>query len=581
MNIHEAIEIEQSRYLHRNGPVYTLVNLFAVCIFSAWLWDDAPVRRLQLWLAAAVLMSFHRLNLWHRFREFRFDHAVARRWLRRMWLGPAAASGLWAAVMLFILPGLGAAQQAVFLYGFVLYAVAAIFNYGSYYPSYLCVFTPFGTAVVVVIAAGKTTFDPLFAAVMLLFVVLIALVARRFNHIFRQSLELRFENLELVQQLTEQKEAAEAASLAKSRFLAAASHDLRQPMHAINLYLGTLAGLGLPPAAHELLGKTRQCGQAMDEMFRALLDMSRLDASAVLPEVSVFPMAAVLGRIQIQFEPEARAKGLELRIAPCSAWVHCDLSMVETIVRNFVANAVRYTERGRILVGCRRRGTRLRLAVYDTGPGIPLKHQRAVFEEFYQINNRERDRAKGLGLGLAIVQRLSKLLSVPIELASQPGRGSMFAVDLPRSSADQRFAAPLGTMKLAARTDLAGMAIAVIDDEEPILDATRALLETWGCAVVTAASGKEAIDRLILEPRAPDAIICDYRLRGTEDGINVIAMLRGEFNADIPAVLITGDTAPARIQEIKASNMPVLHKPIDAEILWGALSEALASKLAS
>lgn len=237
----------------------------------------------------------------------------------------------------------------------------------------------------------------------------------------------------LNKQLILQKEAAEEASIAKSRFLAAASHDLRQPMHAIMLYLGTLGGLELPAQARALLGKTRQCCHTMDEMFRALLDVSRLEARTTQPQLSVFAVAQVYERVRAQFEPQARAKGLTLKVARCNATAYSDPEMVERILRNFVSNAVRHTERGKILLGCRRRGDRLQLAVYDTGPGIPADKQRAVFEEFYKLDPPAPDRGRGLGLGLSIVERLAKLLGAPVTLVSTLGRGSMFAVDVPRA----------------------------------------------------------------------------------------------------------------------------------------------------
>jgi CheY-like chemotaxis protein len=370
----------------------------------------------------------------------------------------------------------------------------------------------------------------------------------------------------------------ETASLAKSRFLAAASHDLRQPMHAINLYLATLAGFELSASASDLLAKARQCGRTMDEMFRALLDMSRLDASAVQPEICVFSVAPVLERIRVQFEPQACAKGLELRIVPCAGVVRCDISMVERILRNLVANSVHYTEHGKILVGCRRRGSRLRLAVYDTGPGIPPGKHRAIFEEFFQLGNPERDRRKGLGLGLAIVERLARLLEVPITLTSSPGQGSVFAIDVPRSGEAARPLPPVVPIMASSDHPL-DLLIGVIDDEVEILDATRVLLEQWGCNVITATGGAEAIERLNAGPRAPDVLICDYRLRGEENGLTVIAAVRQAFNQDIPVLLITGDTAAERIREIETSDFPVLHKPIEEQALMNALVRLIEQRV--
>jgi len=576
MIIDEAIEIEQGQYLHRNSPTYTAINLLSICILAFVFRNDAPILPLMLWVVGNGLLALYRIELWRRFRGEDFTATVARQWLRKMLVGPALASALWGAAIILIVPKLQPGQQYVFLYTFVLYTVTAVFNYSAYFPTFLCIFLPFGVTVVAAIAAGVTTFHPLIAGMLCLFVLAVPTVAWRFNCIFLHSLTLRFENLELVQQLRTQKETAEAANLAKSRFLAAASHDLRQPMHAINLYLGTLAGFDFPRQARELLGKARQCGQTMDEMFRALLDMSRLDAATVQPEITTFSVAAVLARIQVQFEPEARAKGLRLNVVRCTEFVRSDLTMVETILRNLVANAIRYTECGKILIGCRRRGSRLRLCVYDTGIGIPVDKQRAVFEEFYQLGNPERDRTKGLGLGLAIVERLAKLLASPIEVISNVGRGSLFAIDLPRGNPQLFHVAQSISPKISEHAQLTGTLVAVIDDEEQILEATRALLEQWGCRVVTALSARYAIAALIAEG-PPDVIICDYRLRGSEDGIKVINAIRTEFNREIPSVLITGDTAPGRIREIQASDMPVLYKPIEGEALKIVLLEIIGA----
>jgi two-component system, sensor histidine kinase len=570
MNFTDEIRIEQARYLHRNSYVYTLVNLLSVGLLALWFWDEAGRESLFIWVVGTAILSVHRIAVRRKFRALPFSDDIAQRWLRRMVTGPIVSSALWAFAAFYVFPDVQPGQQLAFLIGMVLYAVAAMFNYSVYYPSYLCVFLPFGFGVTFSIGLGMTAFHPALAGVLLLFILVITLVAWHFNRIFLHSLQLRFQNIELVQQLTVQKETAEAADMAKSRFLAAANHDLRQPMHAINLYLGTLAGLRLQPEALELLGKARQCGQVLDEMFRALLDMSRLDASAIQPEFGSFAIQSLLDRIRVQFEPAAHAKGLEFHVAPCSAIAYSDSAMVERILRNLVANAVRYTETGKILVGCRRLGAQLRIAVHDTGIGIPVEHQRTVFEEFYQLANPERDRNKGLGLGLAIVKRLARLLETPITLVSQPGRGSMFAIDVSYANHAHPMILPQDSSH-AETGSVAGLLVTIVDDETLILDATRALLEQWGCTVICATSGAEALDRLALSTRAPDALICDYRLRGEENGIVVADAIRTEFNEEIPALLMTGDTELECIQEMRASGLPILYKPIVESTLKDAL----------
>jgi signal transduction histidine kinase/ActR/RegA family two-component response regulator len=399
---------------------------------------------------------------------------------------------------------------------------------------------------------------------------IVLLSLRSFNRMFTESVRLRFENLELVGQLTAQKEAAESANLAKSRFLAAASHDLRQPIHALNLYLGAFAQLQLSRPAGALLGKVRQCASIMDEMFRTLLDVSKLDAGAVKPQISVFAIAPLLARVRLEFEPQTRAKGLDLRVLQCSAFARSDPALVERILRNLVSNAIRYTDKGTVLVGCRRLPGALRVSVYDTGVGIEQSEQSLVFEEFYQIGNPERDRSKGLGLGLAIVERLARLLNAPVTLRSRKGRGSLFAFDLERA-APVEVPAVAAPRPLNPTRDLTGTLVVVVDDEELILDAAQTLLQQWHCAVVAATSGREAVRQLAESTRPPDVLICDYRLRDNESGVSVIEALRDEFNADIPALLITGDTDPEQIRAIAASGFAVLHKPLREDELNDAI----------
>jgi signal transduction histidine kinase len=368
--------------------------------------------------------------------------------------------------------------------------------------------------------------------------------------------------------------AAEAANLAKSRFLAAASHDLRQPMHALNLYLGALQRQSLPPEARPLLENVRQCTQTMDCLFESLLDISKLDAGAITPHLESFPIGPLLQRIAIEFEPQAQEKGLRLRVHPCRAWVRSDPALVERIVRNLVSNAVRYTTQGRVLIGCRRAVGRLSIEVHDTGLGIPLEQQALVFEEFYQVANPERDRTKGLGLGLSIVQRLANLLDAPLALRSRPGTGSVFSLSL--ETADARLATSSGAHGPRASEALQGKLVVVVDDEVVVLDATRALLEMWGCEVVTAESGALAIERLAAASRAPDVLLCDYRLRAPENGLLVMENLREEFNRQIPAAIVTGDALPETMELQAASDVAVLHKPVADAVLRETLERLAA-----
>jgi CheY-like chemotaxis protein len=248
--------------------------------------------------------------------------------------------------------------------------------------------------------------------------------------------------------------------------------------------------------------------------------------------------------------------------------------LVERILRNLVSNAVRYTERGRILVGCRRREHAIALQVWDTGVGIPTDEQARVFEEYYQVGNPERDQTKGLGLGLAIVRRLAELLGCELELRSEPGRGSCFEFTLPLAKDAPIAAEPSPENRRGA---LARGLIVVVDDEQAIRQATASLLTGWGFHVVAAASGDEAVARLSAASAPPDLIICDYRLRGEENGLGAIERLRSEYNESIPAMLITGDTAPDRLAEAQASGLLLLHKPVSNSKLRAAIVNLVGS----
>jgi CheY-like chemotaxis protein len=307
---------------------------------------------------------------------------------------------------------------------------------------------------------------------------------------------------------------------------------------------------------------------ALDGLFSALLDVSRLDAGVVEFHARPFAIGPLIQRVCQDYRAEAEAKAIRLTAMPSGAVVHSDPLLVERIVRNLVSNAVRHTRRGRVLAGCRRRGDRLAVEVWDTGPGIPSDQRELIFQECYQLGNAERDRARGLGLGLAIVRRLTSLIGASQSLSSEPGRGSCFAIALPLATAAERLdEAPVKAESGALATGL----VVVVDDEIAIRQGMTTLLESWGHKVVTASSAKEAVGRLATCPDQPDLIISDFRLRDGEDGIAAIEVLRSEYNEAIPAMLITGDTAPDRLTEAQQSGLLLLHKPVPNSRLRAAI----------
>jgi len=354
------------------------------------------------------------------------------------------------------------------------------------------------------------------------------------------------------------KEEAERLHLAKSKFLAAASHDLRQPLHALGLLLAALAKSVRGRRARTIIGSMERSLAAMQAMFHAVLDISKLDAGVMTPEVKAFPIDDLLGRLIEEFKAEAAEKSLKLRYLSSRAAIVSDRALLERVLRNLIANAIRYTARGGLLVGCRRRGTELSIEVWDTGIGIPADQIDAIFDEFHQVSAESSSEHQGLGLGLAIVSRITRLLGHRISVRSVPGRGSVFGVSVPLaigSAVSER----RGNVR-TLRPPAFAATVLVIDDDPAILAGMREALESWGCVALLAQSVAEA--RGLLAVEAPDVIIADYRLQEGTTGIEALDDLTRRDDGAIAGVLVTGDTAPDRLKEARASGYHLLHKPV-------------------
>jgi signal transduction histidine kinase/FixJ family two-component response regulator len=366
----------------------------------------------------------------------------------------------------------------------------------------------------------------------------------------------------------------EAANQAKSRFIAAASHDLRQPLHALGLFVEQLRGkLSASERAH-IIRRIEDALSAMNELFSALLDISKLDAGATTINITVFPAAQLLAHAETTFAGAAREKKLSFKALPSDAWVRSDFILLEQIVFNLITNALRYTRDGGVLVGCRKRGDQLRIEVWDSGIGIPPDQHDKIFGEFYRLGEPDRDRRAGLGLGLAIVDRLCRLLGHPIEVKSTVGKGSVFAVTVPLAPANKRaIEASIVPRKQPSVPD--GKLVLVIDDDPLVLEGMSGIFRKWGCRVITADSDSKALKAATEQDDRPDLIISDYYLANGRTGIETIEWLRGELAAEIPAFLISGDTDPATLLEAKAKGFHLLHKPVDPMALRAMFHQAV------
>lgn len=376
----------------------------------------------------------------------------------------------------------------------------------------------------------------------------------------RDELEQRIATATLA--LRQKKEEAETATWAKSRFLAAASHDLRQPTHALGMFVARLAQLPHDAQTRQLIGNLDASVRAMQDLLDGLLDISRLDANAVQVQRRPFPLAELFEQLRSGLSLSASDKGVRLRVRPTDVWLMSDPALLYRILLNLVGNAVRYTRKGSVLVACRLTGDgqRVRIEVWDSGMGIAPEHQRAIFKEFYQVGNTERDRNKGMGLGLSIVDRTAHLLGHKLHVRSKLGEGSRFSIEVPRVSPDavKEVQVPLENR---AFVDLAGLVVLVIEDDALAREGLVSLLESWGCFVHIAECIEEALWHLH-HGVVLDVILSDYRLRDGENGIDTIRQLRTAAGLAIPAGLMSGDTDTYLQQAAKHAELTLLHKPV-------------------
>jgi signal transduction histidine kinase/CheY-like chemotaxis protein len=369
-----------------------------------------------------------------------------------------------------------------------------------------------------------------------------------------------------------EKEDANASNLAKSRFLASASHDLRQPLHALGLFSEALGQRTTDPGIKPLVGRIQDTVANLQEMMDGILDLSRLEAGKVEARTENFAIGPVLERVAEEFGVQAEARGLRLRVRPSDGIVRSDRLLLVRILQNLVVNALRYTDRGGVLLGCRGRGELVSIEVWDTGRGIPEDQLAGVFEEFHQLERDAREEGPGLGLGLSIVDRLARLLGHELDVRSRVGRGTRFSIRVPRGEAD----AEAPRAPLALRADrIAGSVVLIVDDEMAILEGMRELLVPWGARVLTAASLGEAVARA--REQRPDVIVSDYRL-GTETlGPAAIRAVRETVGAEVPALIVTGDTSQVSVAELRATGLPFLYKPVRPAKLRAALGQLLRS----
>jgi signal transduction histidine kinase len=576
------VENDRVAMLFRTNLTGTLLTIVMLAFVMLVAWKAVEASILFTWAASVVGLRMLVDLLGYFYRKAADRESNARRWGWYYSWAVLPSALAWGAGI--FLPGL---QNDLWMQMFVALCLTcrfagSILTHAYFPPALYTSALPLVAALSLRYFTNGSGIDAMSGSMWLTIVIYGLSVGHRQASLVVSAVLLRYENEQLIRELqqtniaeAEARNKAEQASLAKSRFFAAANHDLRQPLHALGLFATTLRNSVMEASKRQLVEQIQQSIESLESLFDDLLDISRLDAGQVKLRVEHFKVSVVFDRIRATYAPTATEKGLRLKVHHSSLTLFSDPALLFRILSNLVSNAIRYTNGGGVLVGVRRRSGKICVEVWDTGIGIPEDQQEKVFEEFYQLNNPERDRRKGLGLGLSTVKRVATLMGCPLKLQSKVGTGTMFSIEIPLGLEAQPYTNIL-TAEIAVPDLLANRTIVVVDDEASVRLGMQSLLESWGCKCIAAPGAEEAIQELRNE--APDFIIADFRLRDNKNGIEAVRALRAALGNAIPAVVLSGDTAVERLREVSAAGLTMLHKPLKAVRLRALLNHEFARK---
>ncbi len=562
-------------YAYTTATLAGLVAGFGMLLVLFW--ATAPMAVLLPWMVLFVGLWFVRVGLAQAFRRAVRRHGESTdfgRWHLYWNLLTLCSGATWGlSGWVFYTQGLGIQQTGliIVIYTFCIAVVPVLANQPRMFLAYVALcFAP----LIVRIATGRDAYSYQLAGGLLIIVTLTTVLARNYRQALERVIDLKVQADDLLDQLRIEKQAAEEArreaeiaNRAKTQFFTAASHDLRQPLHAMGLFAEALRQRTHEPEVASLVVSINASVDALEGLFSELLDITRIDSGGVEVHPQGFEMADILRKIRLHYEPTAFEKGLALRLRGGHRVVHGDPLLVERIVRNLVSNAIRYTNDGSVLVACRTRGDKVWVQVWDTGLGIRPEEQAKIFEEFYQVPNTAAvapDQRKGLGLGLAIVKRLTDLMGASISVRSVHGKGTVFTLVLPVGVKPRPQAQPLPGKGPVGLT-LDGRTIVVVEDEPAVRAGLEVLLQGWGAKIVSfdsvagASAWAQAADPALVRP---DLFIVDYRLEQGRNGVDAIVAMRQRFGAGVPAIVVTGSTMTGHDKEAQEQDFHILLKPV-------------------
>ncbi len=552
----ERLAEEQVRTHYRQLPAVIVAPALGG-LFTTWvLWHAVNTRYLLIGLGGVLSISVLRIGLYKWYLHEGETRALHPRW-RFFAIATATVSGvIWGSAAIFLYPPLLPEYEVYMLVLLALVPVAPVAALAVYMPAFYAYYIPCIAPFIITLGVQDSRAERTTALLLVMMMGATLTFANKYSAMLTEAIRLRLK-------LAAKKQALEQSIVVKTRFLAAASHDLRQPVHAMGLFIESLASRIRDIDGRKLLQQISESVVSLRRMLDAMLDISRLDAEIVKAQRCNFRLGELLSRLHEEFGPLARQKGLRFDYVDSQVVVNSDPVLLERILRNFLSNAVRYTTRGGIVLGCRRQGVCVSVWICDTGAGIPASRLEEIFHEFSQLQNPERNPDYGLGLGLSIVRRLANLLQHNVQVRSREGVGSTFSIELPRT-AEKPYSLNDTTEECPAVCPGRGnLLVLVIDDDKSVRLGMTTLLESWNFKVISFATGDQALAEIRRGGCVPRLVVIDYRLSQGETAPAVIVRLKSVLEEQTPFIIITGDTAPERIREAHNAGHMLLHKPVD------------------
>lgn len=571
-SLENKILFEQVTILFNSMVSLLLINLFVCTALAITFWEVSATWAILLWVGLMLLMIGSRLWLYLLYKK-NINIKHLKRIGSLLIVGSAFAGMIWGVGGVLLFPKDQLEYQVLLVFAFLAMTGGSTFTLSIYMPTFYA-FVPLVLFPITIklITLGETV-HLMLAAFTTLYFIALSQFNIKIKKSFKWSMRLRFENVELVEQLKEQKIEAENANKAKSKFLAAASHDLRQPLYSLSLFTSVLNETESSPKTKKVIQHIDTSVDALKGLFNALLDISKLDAGAVEVNKASFSLQPLFKKLSNAFDIQASEKNLKIYWPEQDFYVFSESDLLEQILRNYLENAVRYTDIGHIKVTCENLEGHVAISISDTGIGIANEELEEIFREFHQTGNIQRDRKKGMGLGLAIVDRTAKLLGHRTSVSSELNVGSTFTINVQKST-ETAGKAIAAQNKPAAINRIDQIVVAIVDDEESIREGLSQLLQLWRFKPIIAASAAELIQALQMADLVPDILITDYNLSNNENGLDVILAVNTEYGENIPCLIVTGETNQERISELNSGNFKVLHKPLSTANLQAFLIDA-------